>query len=244
MIKVKYSVKFFIAVAILALFYGPGLSFGSQIEMDLQNDLSSIGEAASQDNPEKLYIDAAENYANEETANEAAQITYFTYGAAKNLKPILISYYISPNNHKLRSKYKQLSARSGRLTHKVTVDIAPLIEKYAEKHSVDPYLIRAIMKTESNFRPYAVSPCGAVGLMQLMPETARSLGVRDFFDPEQNIEAGTKYIKGLLLRLKSTTLAIAAYNAGPYSVLKHNGVPPYYETRRFVQKVTKHYNER
>lgn len=167
------------------------------------------------------------------------------YGKPKILKPILISYYTASLG-KYKNGHKILSSRSGQSVHtqKVMVDIAPIIEKYAEKYKVDPYLVRAIIKTESGFRPYAVSFCGAAGLMQLMPGTAGALGVRNIFDPEQNIEAGTKYIKELLTRMKDFTLAIAAYNAGPYNVLKYGGIPPFAETRNFVNKVLNYYKEK
>ncbi|VAV85514.1 Phage internal (core) protein [hydrothermal vent metagenome] len=117
-----------------------------------------------------------------------------------------------------------------------------LIHHTARKYEVPAELVWAIVKTESDFDPYVVSTAGAVGLMQLMPETARLMGVRDSYDPAQNIEGGVKFLSHLLERFNgSETLAIAAYNAGETAVRKYNDqIPPYKETRRFVMKVNKY----
>lgn len=111
-------------------------------------------------------------------------------------------------------------------------------EKAAEAYGVPVNLLKAVAKAESGFDPDAVSSAGAQGIMQLMPGTARSLGVSDSFDAEQNIMGGAKYLSQLLRQFNGdTTLAIAAYNAGPGSVTKYGGVPPYAETQNYVQKV-------
>lgn len=114
-----------------------------------------------------------------------------------------------------------------------------LVRQYAERESLRPDLVRAVIQVESGFNPRAVSPKGAMGLMQLMPQTARQLGVIDAYDPEQNIRGGTRYLRQLLTKYRGNEeLALAAYNAGPGAVDKYGErVPPYAETQNYVQKV-------
>jgi soluble lytic murein transglycosylase-like protein len=118
---------------------------------------------------------------------------------------------------------------------------ARLIDSVASEHGVDPALVHAVVEAESNYQSTARSQVGARGLMQLMPATARDLGVksaRTLLEPKVNIEAGVKYLKQLLARFDGDlTSAIAAYNAGPAAVLKYDGVPPFRETRDYVKKV-------
>lgn len=109
----------------------------------------------------------------------------------------------------------------------------------AQQHGVSGALLHAVIEAESNYNPNAVSPKGAVGLMQLMPTTARQYGVTDSRDPLANIAAGTRYLKDLLAMFNNDlTMAVAAYNAGPQSVIRNgNAIPPYRETQRYVPKV-------
>jgi soluble lytic murein transglycosylase-like protein len=118
---------------------------------------------------------------------------------------------------------------------------AAMIEMVALKHGIDPALVHAVVQAESNYRATAQSQVGARGLMQVMPSTARDLGVRSakmLFDPQANLEAGVKYLKFLLERFNGDLVnALAAYNAGPGAVRKYDGVPPFRETENYVRKV-------
>ena len=122
------------------------------------------------------------------------------------------------------------------------VDIQRMVSSACEKHKVDPKLVMAVIQQESNFNQNAISKAGAQGLMQLMPATAKSLGVNNAFNPEENINGGVKYLKTLLDRFNGNKiLALAAYNAGPNAVEKHNGIPPYKETQNYVRNILKNY---
>lgn len=117
-------------------------------------------------------------------------------------------------------------------------DIANMVYQTAQKYGVDPKLAMAIAKTESDYQPNLVSPAGAVGVMQLMPATAQSLGVRNSYDAVQNIDGGVRYLKQMLNMFGGdVSKAVAAYNAGPQAVKDYNGVPPYTETRNYVANV-------
>lgn len=112
-----------------------------------------------------------------------------------------------------------------------------LIARAAARYGVDEDLVHAVVQAESDYDPTCRSHCGATGLMQLMPGTARALGVSDATDPTQNIDGGVRYLRQQLDRFKDVDLALAAYNAGPGAVQRHGGVPPYRETQAYVKRV-------
>jgi soluble lytic murein transglycosylase-like protein len=117
------------------------------------------------------------------------------------------------------------------------------VDDAAKNFDVNPLLVDSVIQVESNYNPFAVSPKGAQGLMQLMPSTAQRFGVTDSFDPKQNIDAGVRYLKFLQDTFQDDRLAIAAYNAGEKAVAKYRDVPPYPETVDYVAKVGKKYGQ-
>lgn len=135
----------------------------------------------------------------------------------------------------------RLSSRPALALVKVA-ELESAVHKYARQHGVDEDLVWAVMRQESGFNPRAVSPKGAMGLMQLMPGTASFMGVADPFDMEQNIAGGIKYLEKCLSQFnQDVTLALAAYNAGPQNVVKYQGCPPFPETRQYVMAVLQTY---
>jgi soluble lytic murein transglycosylase-like protein len=136
-------------------------------------------------------------------------------------------------NYDLRAKFK----------HKKEHLFHPIIIRAANRHDVDPALVKAIIMAESGYNPNAISKKGAKGLMQLMPSTAEALGVEDVFNPEQNISGGVRYFKRLVNRFDGDVkLALAAYNAGSKKVRHYQGIPPYKSTQYYIKKVFKYYN--
>lgn len=122
-------------------------------------------------------------------------------------------------------------------------DIDQFIREAAGRYQLDPDFVRSVIKAESNFHPHAVSRKGAQGLMQLMPQTAARLGVKDAFDPQANVEAGTAHLNALLNQYHDDPIkALAAYNAGTHRVQQYHGVPPYRETRAYVARIVRDFN--
>ncbi len=127
---------------------------------------------------------------------------------------------------------------SGKLVAVPDANLLPMIEAQAGSQQIDPQLLKAVIQVESGYNPRALSKAGAMGLMQLMPETARDLAVSNPYDPLENLRGGAAYLRQLLDRFKgSIELALAAYNAGPEPVERHGGIPPYAETRDYVRHI-------
>jgi len=150
---------------------------------------------------------------------------------------------ISLTNVPTDHRYRRIVTQPNRL-HPVLSEreLEPMISRYSRQHQLHPALIRAVIKAESGFDPMAVSRAGAIGLMQLMPQTAVRLEVRDLYDPEDNIGGGTKYLRQLLDRFRGNLpLALAAYNSGEHTVDRYRGLPPIDETRQYVKKVIHYY---
>lgn len=132
------------------------------------------------------------------------------------------------------------NSRLGNITDRVKIN--KLIDEYSQKYGLDSDFVKAVVKQESGFNEKATSKCGAMGLMQLMPGTAKALNVNDPYNARDNIEGGVKYLKGLMDRFGGDMkLALAAYNAGPNAVKKYNGVPPYNETQNYVKNIMSMY---
>lgn len=160
-------------------------------------------------------------------------------------EPLSDRYTFTNQCSDLRS-CKPLYVTKGEVKHKAGYKINPgkenqydaIIRRASEKHGVDFFLIKSVIKAESLFDPKAVSSAGAKGLMQLMPDTATEVGVKNVFDAEQNIMGGTKYLKKMLKKFKNNAKsAVAGYNAGPAAVVYYDGVPPFDETMNYVEKI-------
>ena len=145
-------------------------------------------------------------------------------------------------NRKTDTRYRLYIRSANKSPSEYLVAYSGIVKKASARFGVDIHFIKAIIRAESGFDHEAVSTKGAKGLMQLMPGTASDMEVLDPFDPEENIVGGTRYFSMLLKRFKNNkTLALAAYNAGPETVEKHNGIPPYPETQAFVERVMRYY---
>ncbi len=144
--------------------------------------------------------------------------------------------------HNHRQKNSTVGNKQKTATPNLMEKIESAVKKASKMYSVPVKLINSIIKAESDFNPAAISSKGAVGLMQLMPKTAKDMGAENLSDIDENILAGTKYLSNLMKQFKNEKMAIAAYNAGPSNVNKYNGLPPFKETRNYVKKVLAYEN--
>lgn len=144
-----------------------------------------------------------------------------------------------PSDH----RYRRIDIESSRFHATISEqELEPVIRRHSSRHQLHPALVRAVIKAESDFDPRAVSRAGAIGLMQLMPQTAMRMDVRDMYDPDDNVGGGTKYLRLLLDRFHGNLpLALAAYNAGENAVDRYQALPPFDETRQYVRKVLRYY---
>ena len=131
----------------------------------------------------------------------------------------------------------------GKTESSANPSLEAIINAQANANGLDPDLVKAVVKAESNFKTNAVSPKGAQGLMQLMPATSNMLGVENPYDAQQNITGGTKYLGDMLQNFGQLDMALAAYNAGPETVKRYGGVPPYPETKKYIRQVGKYYQD-
>jgi len=168
---------------------------------------------------------------------------------APAVSPAEIYQYIGPNgtisltNVPSDARYRKIEVESARFRSTLSErELEPVIRRHSSRQQLHPALIRAVIKAESNFDPRAVSRAGAIGLMQLMPQTAARMDVRDMYDPDDNVGGGTKYLRQLLDRFHGNLpLALAAYNAGENLVERYQALPPIDETRQYVRKVLRYY---
>lgn len=169
-----------------------------------------------------------------------------------NMMKVNAAIVNSPDNMDARAKLNQALAETAaamggaqavQSTQKTSKSqVLNIVSKVSKKHGVDEKLVNALIKQESGFNAKAKSKAGAMGLMQLMPATAKSLGVADPYNPVQNVEGGVKYLKSMLDKYNGNViLALAAYNAGPGAVDKYDGVPPYAETQNYVKNILANY---
>ncbi|NLU53215.1 MAG: lytic transglycosylase domain-containing protein [Clostridiaceae bacterium] len=198
---------------------------------------------------EKLSILSQINSGSTEFDNALSEATEKVESEAPVIDPELVEGR-KPRAYKTsKTKYPLVSGSYEsvypRLSQAQIQELMPRIEaainKYSQQYGVDPKLVRAVMKQESGFQPFALSTSGAMGLMQLMPGTAAGLGVTDPYNIEENIRGGVQYLSYQLKAFNNVELALAAYNAGPNAVRKYGGIPPYAQTQDYVKKVMNYF---
>ena len=214
----------------------------------IQNLLNSSGKSAAMQRAVQMnsYIN---NYnsqwapvnQNQQTTDKSQPIQSFDNVLKSSAKVKFGDLISNPSTRVNASLY---SAKASSSPEKISTkeQIKKIVSRISEKHGVDEKLVNAVIKQESGYNVQAKSRVGALGLMQLMPATAKGLGVTNPMDPEQNVEGGVKYLKSMLNKYNGNViLALAAYNAGPGAVDKYDGVPPYKETQNYVKSILSNY---
>ena len=226
--------------------------FGSGPGSDYYNDifLDKMAEQVSQSNDLGLAKTIYRQITNEVTSQQKPEIRNLNdsdFAKVENSEIEKIYEKIRLRNaqeaEESQNAENKVIANIGEVLHRRLKKFGSIIQKASEMFGVDEKLIKAVISQESYANPKAVSHAGAKGLMQLMDGTAEGLGVKDSFDPEENILAGTKYLKIMMARFNDKKLALAAYNAGAGNVIKYNGIPPFKETQNYVSKVMQYYKK-
>lgn len=215
----------------------------------IQNLLSSSGKASAMQRAMQMnnYVNtlnaqwAPVEKQNTAVENQQAKIQSFE-NVLKNSTGVKFGDLLTRPVTKVNANIYSAQAETGAEKISTREQIKNIVFRAAKKHGVDEKLVNALIKQESGFNPNAKSKVGAMGLMQLMPATAKGLGVTNPMDPEQNVEGGVKYLKSMLNKYNGNViLALAAYNAGPGAVDKYDGVPPYKETQNYVKSILANY---
>lgn len=215
----------------------------------IQNLLSSSGKASAMQRAVQMnnYVNtlnaqwAPVEKQNTAVENQQAKIQSFE-NVLKNSTGVKFGDLLTRPVTKVNANIYSAQAETGAEKISTREQIKNIVFRAAKKHGVDEKLVNALIKQESGFNPNAKSKVGAMGLMQLMPATAKGLGVTNPMDPEQNVEGGVKYLKSMLNKYNGNViLALAAYNAGPGAVDKYDGIPPYKETQNYVKSILANY---
>ena len=215
----------------------------------IQNLLSSSGKASAMQRAVQMnnYVNtlnaqwAPVEKQNTAVENQQAKIQSFE-NVLKNSTGVKFGDLLTRPVTKVNANIYSAQAETGAEKISTREQIKNIVFRAAKKHGVDEKLVNALIKQESGFNPNAKSKVGDMGLMQLMPATAKGLGVTNPMDPEQNVEGGVKYLKSMLNKYNGNViLALAAYNAGPGAVDKYDGVPPYKETQNYVKSILANY---